>query len=79
MPTTYQQLIAQTASKEQQINLIAGALAVGSGFVALYLGSGTWGGPRDYVSAVLWGSVVSQGLSQLSQFAGRLKLPLVGG
>jgi hypothetical protein len=47
---------------DRAIGLIAGILAVGSGMAALYLNSPAWGSAGDYITAVLWGSVTSEGL-----------------
>jgi hypothetical protein len=47
---------------EREMTLLAGSLAVASGFLTLYLSNPSWGLPGDYVKAFLWGSVVSEGL-----------------
>jgi hypothetical protein len=54
---------------EQQMTILTGALAVGSGFYTLYFVGALWGTPKDYLYAFLWGSVVSGGLKLVSNLA----------
>jgi hypothetical protein len=46
---------------DRQWTLASGVLAVFSGLLALYVVTPTWGTPGDYLKALLWGSVVSEG------------------
>jgi hypothetical protein len=46
---------------DRQMTFATGFLAIGSGLGALYMTSAAWGSPSDYLQALLWGSVVSEG------------------
>jgi hypothetical protein len=55
-----------------RMTLIAGALAVGSGFLTLYFADGDWGSPKDYLNALLWGTVVSEGIKLVADLVDRV-------
>jgi hypothetical protein len=57
---------------ERQMTTLAGVLAVGSGLLTLYFPTATWGGPGDYLKAILWGSVVSEGIKYVTSLVGRV-------
>ncbi len=48
-------------------------LAVASGMVVLYLNNPTWGSPLNYLTALLWGSTVSEGLKYTQDLVKKLK------
>jgi hypothetical protein len=51
---------------DRQMTLAAGLIAGFSGLLALYSTSPTWGTPADYLKALLWGSVVSEGIKTIT-------------
>lgn len=53
------------------MNAIAGAIAVGSGLLAVYFTSAGWGSPSDYLQAFLWGGTVSEGIKAITAFVSR--------
>ena len=55
-----------------RMTLVTGGVAVGSGVLALYYTDSGWGQPDDYLKALLWGSVVSEGLKYTTALATRL-------
>jgi hypothetical protein len=63
------------AMTDRQMTLASGMLAVFSGLLTLYVTSGTWGAPGDYLKAFLWGSVVSEGVKFAAALAARTGLP----
>ena len=69
-PRRYQQLLRTFRLTDRQMTLFTGAIAIASGFYALYFTANApaWGTPKDYLYALLWGSFVSEGL----KFIGRL-------
>jgi hypothetical protein len=64
-------LLAAFRYAEWQMSVIAGLIAVGLGFYTLYLSKAVWGTPADYLYAVLWGSVVSEGLKYATSIVER--------
>jgi len=64
-------LLASFSMSERQMSIIAGLLAIGLGFQQLYLKQATWGTTADYLYALLWGSVVSEGLKYAASIVGR--------
>ena len=60
------------SSDDFAIGVVAFLLAVGSGIVALYLPSATWGSAGDYVTALLWGSATSEGIKAAANVAGKV-------
>jgi hypothetical protein len=63
-PRRYQQLLRAFRLTDRQMTLFTGAIAIASGFYALYFTANApaWGTPKDYLYALLWGSLVSEGL-----------------
>lgn len=57
-----QRLRAGLRADDRVVAIVAGVLAIGSGMEALYLNSPAWGSAGDYVTALLWGSVTSEGV-----------------
>ena len=53
------------------MTMATGVLAVFSGLLLLYSTSATWGSPSDYLKALLWGSVVSEGIKQVTALVAR--------
>ena len=47
------------------MSLLAAVLALGSGMTLLYFAGGAWGVPKDYLTAVLWGGGVAEGVKLL--------------
>ena len=60
------------SSDDFAIGVVAFLLAVGSGIVALYLPSATWGSAGDYVTALFWGSATSEGIKAAANVAGKV-------
>ncbi len=54
-----------------RMTFLTGALAVGSGFLTLYFADADWGSPKDYLNALLWGSVVSEGIKFVADMVDR--------
>jgi hypothetical protein len=59
------------------VALVAGVLAVGSGMAALYLKTPAWGSAGDYIAALLWGSVTSEGIKLIVNVVGK-RWPIAG-
>jgi hypothetical protein len=57
---------------DTRMTLASGAIAVGSGMLTLYFSDSGWGQPDDYLKALLWGSLVSEGLKYTAALATRL-------
>ena len=53
------------------MTMATGVLAIFSGLILLYFASPTWGTPGDYLKALLWGSVVSEGVKQVTALVAR--------
>jgi hypothetical protein len=49
--------------RERRFTWIAFALSLASGMLSLYLADPAWGTNEDYVKALLWGAVVSEGVA----------------
>jgi hypothetical protein len=60
---------------DRRMTIASGLLAVFSGLVALYATSATWGTPGDYLKALLWGTVVSEGVKQVTALVARTGPP----
>ena len=58
-------------AQERQMTMATGVLAIFSGLILLYFASPTWGTPGDYLKALLWGSVVSEGVKQVTALVAR--------
>jgi hypothetical protein len=63
--------LAATQATEFKMTAISGLLAVASGLLAVYLTTPAWGAPGDYLKALLWGSVVSEGAKAVTKIAAR--------
>jgi hypothetical protein len=72
--TRRQRLTGSFKLTERQLLYLAAFLAVGSGFLTMYAGTTTWGTPIDDLKAILWGSVVSEGVKWVG---GTLSTPAV--
>lgn len=59
------------AVRDRDMTLVAGALAVGSGLLALYFAGDVWGLPEDYLKALLWGGTVAEGVRLVAQLVSR--------
>jgi hypothetical protein len=70
-PTKLERRRERFALNERRMTLASGVLAVFSGLVALYATSPTWGSPGDYLKALLWGTVVSEGVKQVTALVAR--------
>jgi len=71
-PGRAERLLMAFRLTECQMSLITGLLAVGLGFYTLYLNKAMWGRPVDYLYALLWGSVVSEGLKYAAGLVDRV-------
>jgi hypothetical protein len=60
---------------DRQMTYVTGFLTIGSGFLSLYLASDHWGSPANYLEALLWGSVVSEGLKYVTNMVGKVWKP----
>jgi hypothetical protein len=58
--STVRRLRSATTADNRAMAVVAMAVAVGSGLVALYLPNATWGSPGDYVTALLWGTATAE-------------------
>jgi hypothetical protein len=54
------------------MTIITGLLAVSSGLLSLYFANPAWGTPKDYLEALLWGAVVSEGLKYVNSIVSRV-------
>lgn len=70
-PGRYVRLFTEFHFTDKQMTIITGLLAVGSGFLTLYFESPSWGAPADYLKAILWGSVMSEGLKYVGNLVNR--------
>ena len=66
-----QRLRAKLGANDRVVAIVAGVLAVGSGMAALYLTVPTWGSAGDYIAALLWGSVTSEGVKLVVNAVGK--------
>ena len=57
---------------EWQMSVITGLIAIGLGFHTLYLTKAVWGTSADYLYAILWGSIVSEGLKYAAGLVNRI-------
>jgi len=71
-PGRAERLLLAFRMTEWQMSVISGLLAAGLGFYTLYLKEEVWGTPADYLYALLWGSVVSEGLKYAAGLAERI-------
>lgn len=71
----WQKRLAAFQLTDRQMTIIAGLLTIGSGFLTLYVKNPQWGTPSDYLTALLWGSVISEGSKYVVNLANRV-LPL---
>jgi len=60
---------------DRQMTIVTGLLAVGSGFAAKYLTNASWGSPKDYLEAFLWGAIASEGLKVVANLAQKIWPP----
>lgn len=67
-----ERLLSSIRYKEWQMTIIAGLLTAGLGFYTLYLNKPVWGTTADYLYAVLWGSVLSEGLKYGANIVSRI-------
>lgn len=51
---------------DRQVTMVLGLLAVGSGLLALYFADDVWGQPTDYLEAILWGAILTEGAKQVA-------------
>jgi hypothetical protein len=65
-------LLAAFRLTEWQMSVITGLIAIGLGFHTLYLTKAVWGTPADYLYAILWGSIVSEGLKYAAGLVNRI-------
>lgn len=70
-----ERLLSSIRYKEWQMTIIAGLLTAGFGLYTLYLSKTVWGTTADYLYAVLWGSVLSEGLKYGANIVGRIWKP----
>jgi hypothetical protein len=70
-PPSSEELRRRFKLTERQMATLSGLLAVLSGLLALYVSSDTWGAPGDYLKAILWGSVVSEGVKYVAALVAR--------
>jgi hypothetical protein len=54
---------------DRVVAVVAGVLAIGSGMEALYLNTPAWGSAGDYLTALLWGAVTSEGVKLIVNIA----------
>jgi hypothetical protein len=66
-----QRLRAALAADDRIVAMVAAVLAVASGMAALYLKTPAWGSAGDYVAALLWGSVTSEGIRLIVTIVGK--------
>jgi len=66
-----QRLRAALGADDRIVAMVAAVLAVGSGMAALYLNAPAWGSAGDYVAALLWGSVTSEGIKLIVNVIGK--------
>jgi hypothetical protein len=57
---------------DRQMSTIVGLVAVGSGFLALYFKNPFWGTYQDYLAALLWGAIGSQGLKYVANIVNKV-------
>jgi hypothetical protein len=65
-------LLAAFRLTEWQMSVVTGLIAIGLGFYTLYLSKAIWGTPADYLYAILWGSIVSEGLKYAAGLVNRV-------
>src|SRR5207249_972192 len=73
-----QRLQAIRNRTDLEMTLITGAIAIGSGMLALYLSKSAWGSSADYLGGLLWGTTVSQGIKYVDSLVKKI-LPQIGG
>jgi len=44
----------------------SGLIAIGTGLSVLYFAVNAWGSPADYLAALLWGSIGTQGVKSVA-------------
>ena len=49
-----------------QMTLVSGLIAIGTGLSVLYFTVNAWGSPADYLAALLWGSIGTQGVKSVA-------------
>jgi hypothetical protein len=70
-----ERLLSSIRYKEWQMTIIAGLLTAGLGLYTLYLSKTVWGTTADYLYALLWGSVLSEGLKYGANIVSRIWKP----
>lgn len=70
-PSRVERLRRGLAFREREMTLIAALLALGLGLLTLYFADAAWGQPDDYLKAVLWGGVVTEGITLVGALVAR--------
>ena len=63
---------AELAARDRVFTKVAVVLTVASGMLSLYLTDPAWGTSEDYVKALLWGAVISEGVAYVAAILAHL-------